>query len=147
MQDIHMAAWEWLRDCPHVQDLFFAFARANAGDVVVLPLTAYSHTVQQEFIGAKEIRYNFALVHYELLSDAPNSTENIETLLNAEKLAAWVEAQDAIGHYPDVQDATVTAVGVLPSDAGHYTVQDDNTAKHMFQFYIDYLIKEETVNA
>ena len=140
--DIHEAVWEWLQGCPHIRDLYFAFARADPGDTVVVPVTAYSHTVQREFIGAKEMRYNFNLIHYAMLSDDPNSVENIDTLLDVEQLAAWVADQDAAENYPQIQDVTVTAVGVHESDAGHFAMQNADSAKYMFQFYIDYL-KEE----
>lgn len=141
-ENIHKVVWDWLQGCPYVHDLYFAFARADPGDTIVLPVTAYSHTVLQEFTGAKEIRYSFSLIHYAMLSDDPNSADNIDTLLDVEQLAAWVEAQDTAQDFPKLDGATVTAVGVLESDAGHFATQDSGSAKYMFQFYIDYL-KEE----
>lgn len=141
-ENIHKSVWDWLMTCPYVHDLYFDFARANPGDTIVLPVTAYSHAVQRDYLGAKEIRYNFSLIHFAMLSDEPNSTDNIDTLLDVERLAAWVEAQDATENFPAIEGATVTAVGVHESDAGHFAMQSADSAKYMFQFYIDYMIEE-----
>lgn len=141
--NIHQAVWEWLLGCPCVRDMYFAFGRTDPGDTVLVPLTAYSHNVQHAYMdGSREIRYNFNLIHYAMLTDVPNSPENIDTLLDVEQLAAWVEEQDRAGAFPFLTDGTVTTVGVHESDAAHFAMQTADSVKYMFQFYVDYLTKE-----
>lgn len=140
----HEAVWEWLLDCPHIQDLFFNYARVQNGDTVLTPATAYNDTVIRDFIGASERRYDFTLIRFDALSDAPNSTDNINSLFDVEKIAAWIEAQNGARNFPRLPGGcTVTEVAVHPSGVGYFAAQDDDgQAKYLFQFYVEYL-KEE----
>lgn len=139
--NIHRAVWEWLLACPYIRDMYFNYARVNAGDTVLVPMTAGKHAVMQTYAsGATEERYDFSLTHYAMVYDDPNSIANMETLLDIEQLTAWVEAQDGEANFPVLGETyTVTAVGVHESNAGYFAVQDNDSAKYTFQFYIDYL--------
>ena len=126
-----------------MHDLYFAHGRADAGDTIMLPLSAYKHEVRQSYISGAECRYNFNLIHYAMLTEDVNAEDNIDTLLDVEQLAAWVETQNAEGSFPPLDGVTVTAVGVHESDAAHFAAEDAaGMGKYMFQFYIDYLKKE-----
>lgn len=137
----HEAVWNWLLTCPHIRSLFFNYARAENGDTVLVPMTAYNDTVMREFSSkCTERRYDFALVYFNALSDAPNSVDNISVLLDAESIAAWIEQQDAAGNYPNMPEGcTVTAVAAYPPGAEYFAAQNEGQAKYLFQFYIDYL--------
>lgn len=142
MANTHEAVWEWLQACPHIKDLFFNYARAGNGDTMLIPLTAYNDTLVQEFIGAgcSERRYDFSLIRFDAISDAPNSTENIRVLLDVEQIAAWIDQQDVIGNYPHMPEGcTVTQVAAYPPGTDYFAAQHEGQAKFLFQFHIDYL--------
>ena len=144
-QTIHEAVWAWLTTCPHIRDLYFNYAAEVSGATVLTPLTAYRDAPVKEFTSqASERQYDFALVRFAPLSDAPNSGENIDVLVDAEKLAAWVEAQDAAGNYPVLPaGCTVTAVTVAPPGQSYFAARSENEAKYQFQFAVRYLYRRE----
>lgn len=140
----HKAVWEWLLSCPHIRNLFFSFARSKNGDTVFLPMTAYNDTLVKEFIGTgSERRYDFALIRFDALSDEPNCTDNINALVDVEKIAEWIDEQDEAGNYPVLPEGcTPTRVAAYPPGAGYFAAQTEDQAKYLFQFYLEYL-KEE----
>ena len=140
----HKAVWEWLLSCPHIRNLFFSFARPKNGDTVFQPMTAYNDTLIREFIGSDtERRYDFALIRFDVISDEPNSTDNIDALIDVEQIAAWIDEQDAVGNYPVLPaGCTPIKVAAYPPGAGYFAAQNEDQAKYLFQFYLDYL-KEE----
>lgn len=144
-QTIHEAVWAWLMTCPYIRDLYFNCAAEVNGATVLTPLTAYRDTPVQEYTSqASERQYEFALVRFAALSDAPNSRENMNVLLDAEQLAAWVEAQDEAGNYPELPEGcTVTAVGVAPQGQSYFAARSEDDAKYQFQFAIRYLYRRE----
>lgn len=141
MSSIHCALWDWLMDCPHIKDLFFNYARISGNDAAIDSVTTGGDTVIREFIsGAAEHRYDFTVIRFDVLSDAPGSTENIEALIDAEQLREWIAAQDAAQNYPVFPEGcTVTKAAAYDDDVGAFAAQNENMAKYMFRFYIEYL--------
>ena len=142
---IHEAVWAWLMTCPHIRDLYFNYMASEGGATVVSPLTAYRDTAVREFTSQmSEREYVFALSRMAALSDAPNSGENIALLAEAEKLAAWVEAQEAAGNYPALPEGCVpVALTVLPPGQGYMAARSADGVKYQFQFAIRYLYRKE----
>lgn len=144
-QTIHEAVWAWLMTCPYIRDLYFNYAAEVNGATVLTPLTAYRDAPVKEFTSqASERQYEFALVRFAALSDAPNSCENMNVLLDAERLAAWVEEQDAAGNYPALPEGcTVTGVTVAPPGQSYFAARSEDDAKYQFQFAVRYLYRKE----
>lgn len=143
-QTIHEAVWAWLMTCPHIRDLYFNYAAEVNGATVLTPLTAYRDAPVKEFTSqTSERQYEFALVRFAALSDAPNSCENMNVLLDAERLAAWVEAQDAAGNYPALPTGcTVTGVSVVSPGQSYFAARSEDDAKYQFQFAVRYLYRK-----
>lgn len=144
---IHEAVWEWLLTCPHIRDLYFNYAAQKNGATVLSPLTAYRDAVVTEYTSqVSERQYDFALIRFAVLSDAPNSDENMAVLVDAEQLAEWVDAQEALGNYPALpQGCTPIGISVAAPGKGYFTVRSEADAKYQFQFAVRYLYRKEEV--
>lgn len=127
----HEAVWEWLLGCPYIGDLFFNATRAEDGNTQLVP----SESVIARYIdGTKMIQYDVALTRVMPLSNDPNDTANIASLVDFEKVAEWVDT-----HLPVFPEGyTVNTVEVLPSMSGFIAAQDMDSAKYMLQFRIEY---------
>ena len=136
----HEAVWDWLMTCPYIHDMFFNFSESNNGDTVLVPLTSYNDTTDQEYIDGSTLRYyDFSIVRFEAVSHEPNSGQNLEVLCDVEQIAAWVDTQAAANNYPDFPPGcTVQSVTVLPSDSGYVAARDETGAKYMLQIRIVY---------
>lgn len=136
MTSIHEAVWDWLIGCPAIRDFFFSFARADNGDTALVPV---GDNPIAEYIGGGSLRRCvYALVRYDAISDAPNSGENIAVILDVDRIAEWIDTQDAAGNLPAMPDGCV-AEGVTVLSASDFAAQDGGQAKLMFQFALDYL--------
>lgn len=137
----HEAVWDWLMTCPYIKDLFFNFSQSENGDTVLVPLTAYSDTVNTAFIdGSSERFYDFTLIRFEAQSVEPNDTQNMEVLVDFEAIAAWIETQAAENNIPSFPPRNVIqGVEALPSNIGYVAARDQTGAKYMLQFRIEYL--------
>ena len=144
---IHEAVWEWLLTCPHIRDLYFNYAAQKNGATVLSPLTAYRDAAVTEYTSqVSERQYDFVLVRFAVLSDAPNSDENMAVLVDAEQLAAWVDAQEAAGNYPALpQGCTPIGVSVVAPGKGYFAARSEADAKYQFQFAVRYLYRKEEV--
>lgn len=136
MTDIHTAVWEWLMNCPAIRDFYFSFARADNGDTALVPVG--DNPIAEYIDGGSSRRAVYALVRYDAISDAPNSDDNIAVILDVDRIAEWIEAQDAAGTFPDMPNGCI-AEGLTVLSASDFAAQDEGQAKLMFQFAIDYL--------
>lgn len=136
----HEAVWDWLLTCPHIKDMFFNFSTVEDGGTVLVPLTAFNDTAEQEFVDGSSIRvYDFNIVHFSVYSTAPNDRQNIDVLANVERIADWVTQQDAAGNYPVFPNGChVLGIEVLPSNGGYVSAWDESGAKYMLQIRIRY---------
>lgn len=144
MDNKHVAVWNWLLNCPYIADLYFNFSQSNNNDTVLIPETAYNDEPVKEYNdGSSERKYIFTVVQFQKFSTVSNSTENIETILDIENIAAWVDGQNEIRNFPEFPgDAVINEIKVLPFANGGLAAVNDDTAKYMFSIEIDYLFEK-----
>lgn len=138
----HEAVWNWLCDCPEIADMYFNFSQSNNGDTAIIPMTAYNDMWKYEpFIDdSGEKIYTFTIVQFERYSTTPNNTENIDILLDVEKVANWIDKQHKIENYPLFpSNSQIFKIKALPFENGGIAGQDENGAKYMFSVQIEYL--------
>ena len=140
-RDKHLAVWEWLISCPEIKNMFFNFSEGNTGDTVIIPDSTYNDDIIRSFAdGSCERYYTFTIVRFQRFSVTANDVENIETLIDIEKIADWVEAQNDIGNYPEFPGGdTINNISVLPFANGGLAGSDNESAKYMFSVQIEYL--------
>lgn len=147
MTDKHTAVWDWLMQCPELKDMYFNFGKTEDDSTILVPETAYNDTWKEgkPCIDGGGIKYyDFAIVQFKAAVVEPNNTENIEILLDVEKVARWIDEQEEKGNYPAFpEDETILEVKVLESPSGYVVGQDENGAKYMLQIRIEYLYEKE----
>ena len=137
MTNKHKAVWEWLKTCPHIQDLFFNSARAEDGSTQLIP----SESVVETYLDGTSVRsYNCTLVRFMPISFEPNDEANIEDLVDFDKVSEWVEEQNETRNYPAFPEGqTVQEIAVSPNESGYMAMLEMGIAKYMLQFQIEYL--------
>lgn len=136
-ESIHEAVMNWLRTCPHISGLCFNFGPFQDGATVVIP----TDSLREEYAGgAQERRYAFELTRCLPASFDPDDPGNVAMQAEMENISAWIAEQDRLKNYPAFPDGCIVG-GVLPLDvsASYVAAQDENLAKYMMPFAIDYL--------
>lgn len=134
---IHSALWEWFLQCKSITKLFFNFSTANDSDTVI---TTAGDSVTEEYIdGSQRRRYAFEVSRFCPISFLQNDSGNVDMLEDAQAISAWVEEQNVIGNLPILPEGyTAESVVQLDEYAGYVTAQNENIAKYMIPFALDY---------
>lgn len=134
----HEAVLDWIRECPTITDIFFNFSDGENGDTVLVPQTSHNDTIIQEYVdGSSERAYEFTIICIEAYSTVPNSTENLEILMDVDSIAEWVEQQNEIGNFPEFPtNCSIASVECVTDDS--LAAMDETGAKYMLQFRILY---------
>ena len=131
----HDAVRQWLLECPSLPKLGFLFGRAEAGGAVIVP----RDTLVSSYIdGSEERRYAFDLAIYcdasYLFGDGNISQQEL-----VDGVAEWVSQQVVDGNLPQFPDGCeVNDARVLETEAPYIAAQDENVAKYIVPFAIDY---------
>lgn len=135
---IHSALWEWLAGCATITKLFFNFSGQEDGDTAIA--TAGDTLLEDYIDGSQRRRYAFELIRYLPASFAANDDSNVLMMEDVDGIVAWVQQQNDDGAFPTFPAGyTVESVGVLEEGAGYVAAQDQNVAKYMIPFAIDYI--------
>lgn len=135
---IHSALWEWLAGCATITKLFFNFSGQEDGDTAIA--TAGDTLLDDYIDGSQRRRYAFELIRYLPASFAANDDSNVLMMEDVDGIVAWVQQQNDDGAFPTFPAGyTVESVGVLEEGAGYVAAQDQNVAKYMIPFAIDYI--------
>lgn len=135
---IHSALWEWLAGCATITKLFFNFSGQEDGDTAIA--TAGDTLLEDYIDGSQRRRYAFELIRYLPASFAANDDSNVLRMEDVDGIVAWVQQQNDDGAFPTFPAGyTVESVGVLEEGAGYVAAQDQNVAKYMIPFAIDYI--------
>lgn len=134
---IHSALWEWFLQCSAITKLFFNFSTARDSDTVI---TTAGDSVLEEYIdGSQRRRYAFELSRFCPISFTQNDPGNVDMLEDAYAIAQWVEEQNNAGNMPALPNhCTADGVVLLDEYAGFVTAQNENTARYMIPFALDY---------
>lgn len=134
---INGAVWDWLQSCPHLGDMFFSAGLAERGDTVLVP----SCEIAEKYIdGTALYRYTASLTRILPISNDPNDTFNIDTVVDADKVGIWVEERCESGDLPILPDGyALDDVQLLPHTGGWVMAQDQTQMKYMLEFQIDYI--------
>lgn len=135
---IHSALWEWFAGCSVITKLFFNFSGTEDGDTAITPA---GEMVLDDYIdGSQRRRYAFELIRYLPATFKSNDPGNVEMMEDVERISKWVEQQNAAGNFPAFPSGCqVENVYVLEESAGYAAATDQNTAKYMIPFAIDYM--------
>ena len=144
MNDKHQSVWEWLLQCPAIQDLCFNFSTDDNGTTVLMPDAAFEDEWEDgmPFIdGSGEKIYTFSIAQFRELTTESNVSKNIDVLADVNAIAEWIEEQEELKNYPVFpKNCIINEVKAVPSDSD-VSVETDNKARYMFSVQIKYLFK------
>lgn len=134
---IHFALWEWFLQCKAITKLFFNFSTAKDEDTVIT--TAGDSVIDEYIDGSQKRRYAFELCRFCPVTFLKNDPGNVDMLEDAQAIAQWVEEQNERGNLPTLpRGYTAESVVVLDEYSGYVAANDENTAKYMIPFALDY---------
>ena len=136
-KSIHSALWEWFGQCPAATKRFFNFGMAEDSSTI---LATAGDTLLEDYIdGSQRRRYAFELSRFCPISFTKNDPGNVDMLEDAQAIAAWVEQQNDAGNLPALPNGCIVeSVVLLDEYAGYVTAQNENTARYMIPFALDY---------
>jgi hypothetical protein len=135
---IHNAMWEWFGQCAYITKLFFNFSGTEDSDTVIA--TAGDMVLEDYIDGSQRRRYSFELIRYLPAIFSANDTGNIMMMEDVETIVAWVKQQAADGNLPQLPDGyQAEDITALDEYAGVAVARDENTAKYMIPFALDYV--------
>ena len=135
---IHLALWEWFAQCASITKLFFNFSGTEDSDTAIA--TSGDSALETYIDGSQRRRYSFELIRYLPVTFEPNDTGNIDMLEDVEAIVEWVRTQAAQGNLPALPDGcTAEDIMVLDEYAGYTAPADENIAKYMIPFAMDYM--------
>jgi hypothetical protein len=134
---IHAALWGWFSQCSAITKRFFNFSTSEDSDTVIT--TAGDMVVEEYIDGSQRRRYSFELSRFSPLTTAANDPGNVEMLEDVHSIAEWVEQQNDCGNLPIMPKGYFAeSVVVLDEYAGYVVAQNENIAKYMIPFALDY---------
>ena len=138
IHSIHAALWEWFAQCASITRLFFNFSGTDDGDTAI---ATSGETVLDDYIdGSQRRRYAFELIRYLPATFDPNDPGNVTMMEDVDRIVEWVEQQNTAGNFPEFPSGSyVERVSVLDDSTGYVAATDQNMAKYMIPFAIDYM--------
>ena len=138
---IHAAVWEWFSQCAAITKLFFNFSKIENASTTI---STAGDTLLEEYIdGSQRRRYAFEVYQTYPYTTEQGDTGNVDVLEDVQAIAQWVEDQVESGNLP-VMPAGMTPENVVMLDeyAGYVTALNENTARYMIPFAIEYAKKK-----
>ena len=138
INSIHGAVWEWISQCGSATKLFFNFgAIENAGTTI----STAGDTLLDDYIdGSQRRRYAFEIYQTHPYTTNQGDDGNIDVLEDVEAIAKWVEEQCEAGNLPRLPERMIPeTVVMLDEYAGYVTALNENTARYMIPFALDYI--------
>ena len=138
INSIHAALWEWFAQGASITRLFFNFSGTDDGDTAI---ATSGETVLDDYIdGSQRRRYAFELIRYLPATFDPNDPGNVTMMEDVDRIVEWVEQQNTAGNFPEFPTGSyVERVSVLDDSTGYVAATDQNMAKYMIPFAIDYM--------
>lgn len=134
---IHLALWKWFAQCASITKLFFNFSGTADEDTVIA--TSGDIALETYIDGGQRRRYSFELIRYLPATFEANDPGNIEMLEDVETIIEWTRQQITAGNLPILPEGcTAEDISVLDAYDGYAAWQDENTAKYMIPFALDY---------
>lgn len=135
--DKNKAVYEWIKQCPVFERLFFNFGTAKENTSTFIPIPA-DNTVKQDIFGNKTKHYDFAVSTFGTIDDITfEGTENIAAMNLLQELTEWIKQQNRERNFPDFGDKcfieSISAVQNIPA-----SLRMQSISKYMSQYRILY---------
>lgn len=113
----HEAMFEWMGTYPDIQEIYtFDFGKVK-NDTDVFQMIS-EESVKKDITGEETVQYKFGLSEYKSYTNDPFTNENIENVEAIDKFIEWVEEQDKLHNYPQIENAVVEKVKAVRTGSG-----------------------------
>lgn len=137
-ESIHAALWDWFAGCASITRLFFNFSGTDDGDTAIA--TSGDMLLEDYISGMQRRRYAFDLIRYLPATFAENDPGNVDMMEDIDSIVQWVQQQNNAGNLPQFPDGYVAeSIEVLDDRTGYVAATDQNRAKYMVPFAIEYM--------
>ena len=137
-ESIHAALWDWFAGCASITRLFFNFSGTDDGDTVIA--TSGDMLLEDYISGMQRRRYAFDLIRYLPATFTENDPGNVDMMEDIDSIVQWVQRQNDAGNLPQFPDGCAAeSIEVLDDRTGYVAATDQNRAKYMIPFAIEYM--------
>ena len=137
-ESIHAALWEWFAGCASITRLFFNFSSTDDGDTVIA--TSGDMLLEDYISGMQRRRYAFDLIRCLPAAFTENDPGNVDMMEDIDSIVQWVQQQNDAGNLPQFPDGCAAeSIEVLDDRTGYVAATDQNRAKYMIPFAIEYM--------
>lgn len=137
-ESIHAALWDWFAGCASITRLFFNFSGTDDGDTVIA--TSGDMLLEDYISGMQRRRYAFDLIRYLPATFTENDPGNVDMMEDIDSIVQWVQQQNDAGNLPQFPDGCAAeSIEVLDDRTGYVAATDQNRAKYMIPFAIEYM--------
>lgn len=137
-ESIHASLWDWFAGCASITRLFFNFSGTDDGDTAIA--TSGDMLLEDYISGMQRRRYAFDLIRYLPATFAENDPGNVDMMEDIDSIVQWVQQQNNAGNLPQFPDGyAAESIEVLDDRTGYVAATDQNRAKYMVPFAIEYM--------
>lgn len=135
--DKNKTVFEWIKQCPVFERLYFNFGTAEANTCMFIPVPA-DRTVRKDIFGNETKQYDFAVSSFSFVDDTTfDGAENIEGMALLQQLTEWIELQNKERSFPDFgAECSVEKIEVVQNIPASLRMQ--NISKYLSQYRITY---------
>lgn len=149
--------FEYLRQCPEMQNLWSIAATEDVGVRVVLPIGTSQSVQYRDFIDSAG-NYNCECIPYPSVYDdfqvncyewydvkdssSPSNNENVLSIDNVLKVCEWIEEQNDLGNFPDINEKVVS-IECISDPQIRYINEEENTIAYFITIRIRYVNKKQ----
>lgn len=136
--DKNKAVFEWLKECPIFERLFFNFGTAKEKTSTFIPVPT-DFTVKRDIFNTETKHYDFAVSVFGRVDDITfGGEENISDMNLLQQLTEWIKVQNKERKFPDFgENCYIDEISVVQNiPASMRTMQ--NISKYLSQYRITY---------
>lgn len=135
--DKNKAVFDWIKECPVFERLYFNFGTADANTSTFIPVPI-DRTVKKDIFDNETKQYDFAVSYFGYVDDTTfDGSENIEGMALLQQFTDWVEQQSREQNFPGFGEKCfiekIEAVQNIPA-----SLRMQNISKFLTQYRITY---------
>ena len=135
--DKNKAVFEWIKQCPVFERLFFNFGTSEENTSTFIPIPTDS-TVKTDIFGNETKHYDFAVSTFGAIDDITfEGSENITVMNLMQQLTEWIKLQNREKNFPDFgAKCFIEKISVNQNIPASLRMQ--NISKYLSQYRIIY---------
>ncbi len=135
--DKSKAVYEWIKDCPVFDRLYFNFGVSEVNTSAFIPIPT-DYTVKKDIFGTETKHYDFAVSFFDFVDDSTyDGSENVNGIELMQQFSEWIKSKSNNRFFPDFGKKCIIekieAVQNIPA-----SLRMQNISKYLSQYRIFY---------